>query len=106
MITQTMPGELFVCRNAGNVVPPHGQSIEGTTASIEFATAVLGVKHIVVCGHTDCGAIKGAMAPQNLNAIPRQGSGLPSSPAIESGSAASTENPASTSIRRSSSSPK
>ncbi len=71
MITQTMPGELFVCRNAGNVVPPHGQSIEGTTASIEFATAVLGVKHIVVCGHTDCGAIKGAMAPQNLDAIPR-----------------------------------
>ena len=71
MITQTMPGELFVCRNAGNVVPPHGQSIEGTTASIEFATAVLGVKHIVVCGHTDCGAIKGAMAPRNLDAIPR-----------------------------------
>lgn len=71
MITQTMPGELFVCRNAGNVVPPHGQSLEGTTASIEFATAVLGVKHIVVCGHTDCGAIKGAMAPQNLDAIPR-----------------------------------
>ncbi len=71
MITQTMPGELFVCRNAGNVVPPHGQSIEGTAASIELATALLGVKHIVVCGHTDCGAIKGAMAPQNLDAIPR-----------------------------------
>ena len=71
LITQTMPGDLFVCRNAGNIVPPHGNSVEGTTASIEFATAVLGVKHIVVCGHTDCGAIKGAMAPQNLEAIPR-----------------------------------
>jgi carbonic anhydrase len=71
LITQTMPGDLFVCRNAGNIVPPHGNSVEGTTASIEFATAVLGVKHIVVCGHTDCGAIKGAMAPQNLDAIPR-----------------------------------
>jgi len=71
MITQTMPGDLFVCRNAGNVVPPHGQNIEGTTSSIEFATAVLGVKHIVICGHTDCGAIKGALAPQDLNGIPR-----------------------------------
>lgn len=71
MITQTMPGDLFVCRNAGNVVPPHSQNIEGTAASIEFATAVLGVKHIVICGHTDCGAIQGAMAPQNLDAIPR-----------------------------------
>jgi carbonic anhydrase len=71
MITQTMPGDLFVCRNAGNVVPPHGQYIEGTTSSIEFATAVLGVKHIVICGHTDCGAIKGALAPHNLDAIPR-----------------------------------
>ena len=71
LITQTMPGDLFVCRNAGNIVPPHGNSVEGTTASIEFATAVLGVKHIVVCGHTDCGAIKGAMAPQNLEAITR-----------------------------------
>ena len=71
MITQTQPGDIFVCRNAGNVVPPHGQAIEGTVASIEFATAVLGVKHIVVCGHTDCGAIKGAMAPDNLDAIPR-----------------------------------
>ena len=71
MITQTMPGDLFVCRNAGNVVPPHGQYIEGTTSSIEFATAVLGVKHIVICGHTDCGAIKGALAPHHLDAIPR-----------------------------------
>jgi carbonic anhydrase len=71
MITQTMPGDLFVCRNAGNVVPPHGQYIEGTTSSIEFATAVLGVKHIVICGHTDCGAIKGALSPENLDAIPR-----------------------------------
>ncbi len=70
MITQTVPGELFICRNAGNIVPPHERHAGGTTASIEFAVAGLGVKHVVVCGHTDCGAIKGAMNPDSLTALP------------------------------------
>lgn len=61
MITQTDPGELFICRNAGNIVPPHTQQTGGMTASIEFAVAALKVPHIVVCGHTECGAMKGAM---------------------------------------------
>lgn len=70
MITQTAPGELFICRNAGNIVPPHERYAGGTTASIEFAVAGLGVKHIVVCGHTDCGAMKGAMNPDALKSLP------------------------------------
>ncbi|MEM6684048.1 MAG: carbonic anhydrase [Pseudomonadota bacterium] len=70
MITQTEPGELFICRNAGNIVPPHTQHTGGMTASIEFATAALKVPHIVVCGHTQCGAMKGAMNLDALDALP------------------------------------
>jgi len=70
MLTQTDPGELFICRNAGNVVPPHSNQTGGMTASIEFAVAALGVSDIVVCGHTDCGAMKGAMQPETLTDLP------------------------------------
>jgi len=66
LVTQTEPGDLFICRNAGNIVPPHTRHAGGVTASIEYAVAVLGVQDIVVCGHTDCGAMKGAM---NLAAV-------------------------------------
>jgi len=70
MITQTDPGELFICRNAGNIVPPHTNHTGGMTASIEFAVSALNVPHIVVCGHTECGAMKGAMAPEGLEGLP------------------------------------
>ncbi|MEL6870862.1 MAG: carbonic anhydrase [Pseudomonadota bacterium] len=70
MITQTDPGELFICRNAGNIVPPHTNHTGGMTASIEFAVAALQVPHIVVCGHTECGAMKGAMNPEGLDTLP------------------------------------
>lgn len=70
MVTQTEPGELFIIRNAGNIVPPHARNSGGVTASIEFAVAALGVKHIVVCGHTDCGAMKGALNPGALTDLP------------------------------------
>lgn len=74
MMTQTDPGELFICRNAGNIVPPHTNQTGGMTASIEFASAVLEVPHIVICGHTDCGAMKGAMDlhadPSSLDTLP------------------------------------
>ena len=43
LVTQTEPGDLFICRNAGNVVPPHSNQTGGMTASIEFAVAALGV---------------------------------------------------------------
>lgn len=70
MITQTEPGELFICRNAGNIVPPHLPQGGGMTASIEFAVAVLNVPHIVICGHTECGAMNGAMNPEGLDSLP------------------------------------
>jgi carbonic anhydrase len=70
MITQTDPGDLFICRNAGNIVPPHTQYTGGITASIEFAVAALKVPHIVVCGHTGCGAMEGAMNPERLAGLP------------------------------------
>ena len=70
LVTQTEPGELFICRNAGNIVPPHTKVAGGVTASIEFAVAVLGVRDIVVCGHTDCGAMKGAINPSALQDLP------------------------------------
>ena len=70
LITQTEPGDLFVIRNAGNIVPPHAKVAGGVTASIEFAVKALGVKHIVVCGHTDCGAMKGALNTSALSDLP------------------------------------
>ncbi|MEZ5595962.1 MAG: carbonic anhydrase [Pseudomonadales bacterium] len=69
MITQTEPGELFICRNAGNIVPPHTRQTGGMTASIEFAVSVLQVPHIVICGHTECGAMTGAMHPETLHGL-------------------------------------
>ena len=70
LVTQTDPGDLFICRNAGNIVPPHSNQTGGMTASIEFAVAALGVSHIVVCGHTDCGAMKGAIDLNALDSLP------------------------------------
>ena len=70
LVTQTEPGDLFICRNAGNVVPPPSNQTGGMTASIEFAVAALGVSHIVVCGHSDCGAMKGAINTEALSALP------------------------------------
>ncbi len=70
LVTQTEPGDLFICRNAGNVVPPHSNQTGGMTASIEFAVAALGVSHIVVCGHSDCGAMKVAINKEALSALP------------------------------------
>lgn len=70
MLTQTDPGELFICRNAGNIVPPHTNQTGGMTASIEFAIGALKIPHIVICGHTECGAMKGAMNRAGLTALP------------------------------------
>ena len=70
LITQSLPGDLFICRNVGNIIPPHSNVTGGMTASIEFAVAVLGVKHIVICGHTGCGAMKAALNPETLKSLP------------------------------------
>lgn len=63
LLTQTEPGELFILRNAGNIVPPYGASQGGEAATIEFAVAGLNVKDIIICGHSHCGAMKGLLEP-------------------------------------------
>jgi carbonic anhydrase len=69
-LTQTEPGELFVLRNAGNLVPPYDVGLGGEAATIEYAVSVLKVKEIVVCGHSHCGAITGLMRPETLKDLP------------------------------------
>lgn len=70
LITQTRPGEMFVLRNAGNIVPPYNRGTQGEDATVEFALASLKVQHIVVCGHSGCGAMKGLLHPESLAALP------------------------------------
>lgn len=70
LITQTEPGDLFIVRNAGNIVPPHGAGRGGEQASIEYAVAALGVEDIVLCGHSHCGAVKGLLHPEALKDMP------------------------------------
>ena len=70
LLTQTHPGDLFILRNAGNIVPSYGAQIGGTTATIEYAVGVLGVKNIIVCGHTDCGVAKGILDPGQAKDLP------------------------------------
>jgi carbonic anhydrase len=70
MITQSVPGNLFVMRNVGNLVPAYGEMMGGVSAVIEYAVMALKVQHVVVCGHTDCGAMKGLLNPQSLEKMP------------------------------------
>jgi carbonic anhydrase len=65
-LTQSRPGDLFVSRNAGNIVPPTGRYVGGITAGVEYAVEILHVKDIVICGHSDCGAMKGVLAPEKV----------------------------------------
>lgn len=76
LITSTQPGDLFIVRNAGNIVPPHGAGQSGEEASIEFAIAALGVQDIVLCGHSHCGALKGLLHPESLKEMPAVASWL------------------------------
>ncbi len=75
-LTQSEPGEVFIVRNAGNIVPPHGPSACGETATIEYAVAGLGVSDVVICGHSHCGAIRGLLNPQSLSELPAMASWL------------------------------
>ena len=67
---QAAPGDLFVCRNAGNIVPPFATQNGGVSSTVEYAVAALGVRDIVVCGHSDCGAMKALMNPASLEGMP------------------------------------
>ncbi len=66
VITQTEQGELFQCRVVGNLVPAHGNAAGGVTSAVEYAVMVLGVQHIVICGHSDCGAMRAFAHPEKL----------------------------------------
>jgi carbonic anhydrase len=55
------PGDLFITRNAGHVIPMEGNDVDGCTASIEYAIEAVGVRHAILCGHSDCGAVKAIM---------------------------------------------
>lgn len=70
LLTRAQPGDLFILRNAGNIIPPHGAARGGEAATIEFAVAGLGVKDIIVCGHSHCGAMKGLLEPDGLSNLP------------------------------------
>jgi carbonic anhydrase len=70
LLLQAEPGDLFIIRNAGNIVPPAGSSYGGTTASLEYAIVALGIRDVILCGHSNCGAMKGVLNPEALDAMP------------------------------------
>ncbi|WP_335933088.1 carbonic anhydrase [Streptomyces sp. PTD5-9] len=70
LITQSEPGELFVVRTAGNLVPAHTSAADGVAASIEYAVSVLGVTDAVVCGHSACGAMTALTEEHDLSGAP------------------------------------
>ncbi|MDE1154839.1 MAG: carbonic anhydrase [Acidobacteriaceae bacterium] len=69
-LTSSAPGELFTTRNVGNLVPGYGEMLGGVSAVIEYAVSALKVQHIVICGHSDCGAMKALQNPSSLDSLP------------------------------------
>lgn len=67
LITQAEIGELFVIRNAGNMIPPYGATNGGEGAALEYAVEALGIDEIIVCGHSHCGAMKGLLKMDSLS---------------------------------------
>jgi carbonic anhydrase len=70
LLMQAKPGDIFTLRNAGNIIPPYGASGGGEAGTIEFAVAALKVRHVVVMGHSHCGAMKGLLNPEGLSSLP------------------------------------
>jgi carbonic anhydrase len=70
LITQTDPGDLFLIRNAGNIIPPHGGPVGGEAATIEYSIEVLGIRNIIICGHSQCGAMKALLEEKALADLP------------------------------------
>jgi carbonic anhydrase len=71
LILSTEPGDLFIARSIGNVVPITSQDVDGVTATIEYSVDVLKVRHSIVCGHSDCGAMKAALDRRSLANLPK-----------------------------------
>ncbi len=71
LLTGSEPGQMFVARNPGAIVPIYdGEVAAGMHASIEYALAVLAVRHIIVCGHSNCGAVRGMLYPEMVAGVP------------------------------------
>ncbi len=70
LLTQREPGEMFVIRNAGNIVPSYGPEPGGVSATVEYAVAALGVRDVVICGHSDCGAMTAVAHDHDLHHMP------------------------------------
>ena len=70
LLTQTDPGDLFLVRNAGNIVPRFHEMKGGTAATIEYAVEALNVTDVIVCGHSQCGAMSALLAPEMLDKLP------------------------------------
>lgn len=70
LLTQTQPGDLFILRNAGNLIPAYGPNPGGEAATIEFAVRGLVVKDVIVCGHSHCGAMDGLLSPSKTEDFP------------------------------------
>ncbi|MCL4782946.1 MAG: hypothetical protein KJZ70_07930 [Bryobacterales bacterium] len=70
LLTQTPPGELFLSRQVGNIVPPHGTLYGGVSSTIEYAVGVLRVRHAIICGHTNCGAMTAILHPETVEDFP------------------------------------
>src|SRR5271170_1338453 len=75
LLASTDPGDLFVMRNVGNLVPPSTVDGDSTgdlseASAIEYSVLVLNVRTIVVCGHSQCGAMKAALSKTPMNDTP------------------------------------
>src|SRR5215831_9619266 len=70
LFTQTDPGDIFIERNPGNMVPPYVEFVGGVTAGVEYAMLALKVPLVVVCGHTDCGVMKALLDPATADGMP------------------------------------
>jgi carbonic anhydrase len=70
LITQTEPGDLFLIRNAGNIVPPYSPQGGGESATIEYSVEVLGIRNIVICGHSQCGAMQALLNCDSIAHLP------------------------------------
>ena len=70
LVTQQEPGQLFVIRNAGNIVPSFGPEPGGVSATIEYAVMALGVTDIIICGHSNCGAMSAIASCACLDTMP------------------------------------
>ena len=70
LITQTAPGEIFIERNPGNLVPHHSEFVGSVSASVEYAMLVLKVPLVIICGHTDCGVMRALLHSEHTQGLP------------------------------------